>query len=432
MAGPDGLAEGVAGHSSSRSSGLSAGPMVGTVEADQVRLWCRAMEVGQKVEAILVDADGTELATATAVATVERDLTVELQLKTQMKPGHRYRYRVLLDGVPVAVGADQVIVGPPLKNGRATLVFGSCASPKHYGKDEIWQQIGAKEPQALVLIGDTPYIDTTDLELQRTAYRKFWQQPPIATLIRRIPVLATWDDHDYGKNDSVGTIPGRENSRQAFSEYHALGPIGDGAGAGIYSKHSMGPIDLFILDTRWFGQTEPSPFDRDKPTLLGSSQWKWLQRGLQESRAPFKIITCGMIFNGSVRPTKTDHWGHYPHERQALLDLIKEHSISGVLVVTGDIHRCRHLSYPPEEGAGYRLDEWITSPLANSVIASANAPHPSLVFDGGEKNVFLYVEADGTTADPQMRCQLIRGNGQVIHQKSYKRSDLVMPTGTQE
>ncbi|MGE4618966.1 MAG: alkaline phosphatase D family protein [Planctomycetota bacterium] len=419
--GPDDVAE--------QSAGLSAGPMVGTVEADQVRIWCRAITADQKLEAILIDAEGAELARATAVATEARDLTVEMVLKAELKPGHRYRYRVLMDGVPVAVGADQVIVGPPLKKGRATLVFGSCASPKHYGKNEIWQQIGAKEPHALVLIGDTPYIDTTDLTRQRAAYRKFWQQPPIATLIRRIPVLATWDDHDYGKNDSVGTIPGRENSRQAFSEYHALGTIGDGVGAGIYSKHSMGPIDLFILDTRWFGQTEPSPFDKDKPTLLGSSQWKWLQQGLEESRAPFKIITCGMIFNGSVRPNKTDHWGYYPHERQALFDLIKENAISGVLMVTGDIHRCRHLSYPPEEGAGYRLDEWITSPLANTVIGSANAPHPSLVFDGGEKNVFLYIEADATAAEPQMRCQLIRGTGEVIHQKSYKRGDLVMPAG---
>ena len=411
---------------------LSAGPMVGKVEPEQVRIWCRATEAGQKIKAILIDAEGAELATSQAISSEDRDLTVELVLQAKLLPGHRYRYRILADGIAVAEGADQIIVGPPLAQGRATLVFGSCANPKRYGKGEIWRQIYQQEPDALVLLGDTPYIDTTNLARQRGAYRAFWQQPFVASLIRRIPVLATWDDHDYGKNDSVGTIPGRANSRQAFAEYHALGPIGDGAGGGIYSKHRLGPIELFILDTRWYGQTEPSPFDADRPTLLGAAQWKWLKQGLEESRAPFKIITCGMIFNGATRPNKVDHWGYYPHERQALLDQIRESSISGVLIVTGDIHRCRHLSYPATEGAGYRIDEWITSPLANSVIGAANAPHPALVFDGGEKNVFLHVEADATGSEPTMRCRLIRGNGEVIHAKNYQLSDLVADSRSEE
>lgn len=410
--------------------GLSAGPMVGTVESDQVRIWCRAKEPNQSIEATLIDAEGAELAKTAARSSEARDLTVELVLKARLKGGHRYRYRVLVDGVPVADGADQIIVGPADTTGRSTLVFGSCANPNRYGEGQIWQQIGQREPDALVLIGDTPYIDSTELERQRTAYREFWQHPFLAALIRRVPVLATWDDHDYGRNDSVGKIPGRENSRQAFIEYHALGPIGDGAGGGIYSTHSLGPIDLFILDTRWYGQTEPSPFaeNNDQLTLLGAAQWEWLQKGLEESRAPFKVITCGMIFNGATRPNKIDHWGYYPHERQALLDLIRENAISGVLMVTGDIHRTRHLSYPAEGGAGYPFEEWITSPLANSVIDAANAPHPSLVFDGGETSVFLYLEADATGPEPQLRCQLIRSTGEVIHSRSYPHSYFVAST----
>ncbi|MEC9476753.1 MAG: alkaline phosphatase D family protein [Planctomycetota bacterium] len=412
--------------------GLSAGPMVGAVESGQVRIWCRATDANQKIEATLIDAEGAELTRTGARSTEDRDLTVELILKAQLRPGHRYRYRVLVDGVPVADGADQIIVGPAQSNGRSTLVFGSCANPKRYGEGQIWQQIGQREPDAMVFIGDTPYIDTTDLNRQRAAYRKFWQNPFVAALIRRVPVLGTWDDHDYGRNDSVGNIPGRANSRQAFAEYHALGPIGDGAGGGVYSKHRIGPIELFILDTRWYGQTEPSPFDEDRPTLLGAAQWKWLQQGLESSRAPFKIITCGMIFNGATRPNKVDHWGYYPHERQALLDHIRENAISGVLMVTGDIHRTRHLSYPGEGGAGYPFEEWITSPLANSVIDAANAPHPSLVFDGGETSVFLHVEADATGSEPQLRCQLIRGTGEVIHEKAYRLSYFVADSGSKE
>jgi alkaline phosphatase D len=404
---------------------FTAGPMVGAVQREGARVWCRATKAQQTIDAILVDAAGAEVARASAVSSEERDLTVDLLLKARLEAGHRYHYRILIDGTVAADDADQVVVGPPDANGKTRLVFGSCASPKKYREGQIWNTIRSQEADALVLIGDTPYIDSTDLSRQRRAYRSFWQDPGVAALIRRTPVLATWDDHDYGKNDHVGLLPGRENSRQAFSEYHALGSIGDGQSDGIYSSHSFGPIDLFILDTRWFGKTEPSQFAADQPTLLGEKQWQWLQQGLQASRAPFKIITCGMIFNGSTRPGKTDHWGHYPHERQGLIDFIGENSISGVLIVTGDIHRCRHLSYPPSEGAGYPLDEWITSPLANTVIESANAPHPSLVFDGGETSVFLHVEADASGPDPSLQVKLVRGDEKVIHRKKYQLSELV-------
>ena len=122
-----------------------------------------------------------------------------------------------------------------------------------------------------------------------------------------------------------------------------------------------------------------------------------------------------MIFNGSVRPGKKDHWGTYLAERGALLEFIGENAIDGVVIVTGDIHRTRHLRYPPEEGARYPIDEWITSPLANSVITTANKPHPALVFDAGVEHVFLLLEADTTGEEPRLRCELRTETGEVIH-----------------
>ena len=73
---------------------------------------------------------------------------------------------------------------------------------------------------ALVLLGDTPYIDSTDLERQRRRYREFWSIPELRPLAASVPVYATWDDHDFATNDTVGAQPGRERSRRAFVEYH--------------------------------------------------------------------------------------------------------------------------------------------------------------------------------------------------------------------
>ena len=403
---------------------LTSGPMVGRVTWERIHLWCRADAAGRQVEGVLLDGDGREVERVRRVSSPLSDLTVDLVFTDGVRGGESYHYRIEVDGEVVADGDDQRIETPPTGLGEARFVFGSCASSRHVKADGIWQAIAKRKPHQLILLGDTPYIDTTDLERQRAAYRGFWRYPGLERLIRSTSVAATWDDHDYGLNDAVGEISNRHRSRKAFLEYHAMGSVGDGKGGGIYTSLRRGPVEVFLLDTRWYGKTKPSPLDSNQPTLLGEEQWEWLKKGLRESRAPFKIISSGMIFNGSVRPNKTDHWMHYPHERNGLLEFIGKEKISGAMIVTGDIHRCRHLSYPPEEGAGYSIDEWISSPLGNSVIEAANVDHPSLVFDGGEKGVFLSVEARNIGDDAELWCRLITSGSKTIHEKRYLASEL--------
>jgi alkaline phosphatase D len=403
---------------------ITSGPVVGRVTTDEIRVWCRVDRQGRSVEGVLFDSSGTEVSRVLRSARTDSDFTIELLFDSGVKPGQSYRYGVLVDGDPVAVEADQIIETPPAGAGEARLIFGSCASKSLLKTTEIWKPIAERSPHQLIFLGDTPYIDSTDLEKQRSAYREFWRSPGLSDLVRRVPVAATWDDHDYGRDDTLGELEGRDRSRKAFSEYHAMGEIGDGEGGGVYSKLSWGPVEVFLVDTRWYGDTEPSPVDPGQPTLLGSAQWEWLKMSLRESRALFKIVASGMIFNGSVRPGKKDHWMQYPHERFGLLHFIGEERIPGVLIVTGDIHRCRHLSYPSTAGAGYSIDEWITSPLANNVIETANVDHPALVFDAGERGVFLSVEAQDTGVDPGLWCRLITAEGKVLHEKFYTPASL--------
>lgn len=403
---------------------ITSGPVVGRVTTDQIHLWCRVDAPDRKVEGVLLDGEGREVARATRVSSALSDFTVDLTFSAGVQGGKSYRYRIEVDGEIAAGSKDQRIETPPAGPGEARFVFGSCASNRYVKEDGVWQAIANRKPQQLVFLGDTPYIDSTELERQRSAYRAFWKYPGLDRLARGTAIAATWDDHDYGLNDAVGEISNRHRSRRAFLEYHAMGPLGDGKGGGIYTRFRRGPVEVFLLDTRWYGKTGPSPLDPDQPTLLGVEQWEWLKEGLKNSTAPFKIISSGMIFNGSVRPGKTDHWMQYPYERNGLLQFIGEEEIPGVLIVTGDIHRCRHLSYPPAEGAGYPIDEWISSPLGNSVIEAANVAHPALVFDGGEKGVFLSIEAKDIEGDAELWSRLIKSDGVTVHEKRYLASEL--------
>ena len=115
----------------------------------------------------------------------------------------------------------------------------------------MWRRMAAVDPDAILLLGDTPYIDTTDLAVQRRRYAEFAAVPEFADLLRNRPLYATWDDHDYGLNDSDGRLDGKENARRAFVEFHANPSYGDGD-EGVYTKFRLGGAEIFLLDTRNF------------------------------------------------------------------------------------------------------------------------------------------------------------------------------------
>lgn len=248
-----------------------------------------------------------------------------------------------------------------------------------------------------MLLGDTPYIDCTKRDVQRQCHREFATVPDFHALVRNRLLYTIWDDHDFERNETNGILPGKDNSRRAFSDYHMHPSYGDGK-QDIYTKFRRSGVEIFLLDTRFFAATEPSPFNDSKPSLLGKIQWQWLQRGLKESTAPFEVLACGMIWNHAVWPGKQGHWGTYPYERDALFDFIGREKISGVVLVGGDIHRSRVLRHPSTDQAGYQIPGFITSPDHDGVIANAKQPHPALIHYSGKPNSFLLLSVDNQTA----------------------------------
>ena len=278
------------------------------------------------------------------------------------------------------------------------------------------------DADGLILLGDTPYIDTTNLEVQRAKHREFLSIPELSEFGRSRPVWGTWDDHDFGRNDSDGKLPGKENSRKAFTEYRALASYGDGE-SGVYTKFRRAGAEVFLLDTRWFARTEPSPVDPEKPSLLGKKQWQWLLDGLKASDAPFKVIACGMIWDNK-RNTESDDWSTYSHEREALFDFIGEQGISGVVLIGGDIHCSRWLQYKTEEQVGYPIRQFIVSPIHARVIPTLNVPHPDLIKGAAIPNVWLRLDVDTTAEDPTLHAHWIQMNGRQMWDVKLTESEL--------
>lgn len=396
---------------------LTHGPFRADTGVRSFDLWARVLQPGEYVLTLQEPRrnNAAKSRSATAHATADNDLTLRwtiegLDVDARDESGDaEYFVRINFNGQVVCSERDWLPNPPVPERTSGSIAFGSCADERKFSEQPVWRHMRERKPNLVVLLGDTPYIDSTDLGVRRERYRAFYSQPQFAELARKAPIVATWDDHDYATNDRFGDFEGRDDARRAFLEYHGPGEWGENS-QGIYTRRRVGPIEVFLLDTRWFADTEPSPLDASKKTLLGAAQWKWLQRGLEASDAPFKVLASGMIWNEAVRPLKRDHWGHWPHERDGIFRWLGEKNISGVVLVGGDIHRTRVVQHATKSVVGYDIVELITSPLANSVIDAANAPHPGLLFDAGVEQSCLWLSA-AAAATSKLDAVFMDGSG---------------------
>lgn len=397
------------------------GPVLGHSDDTSAMVWMRATNAGEFTLEVTPNAGGEPVLLKQPAAQKD-DLCIHWKVNG-LKPGSRYRYRILQGDKVIAADAGQVLTTAPKAGAPAKvrLAISSCAK-EDAGSREVWNRMASEEVDAVVLIGDTPYIDSTELDKQTRRHREFAAVPEYQALLKSRPCWWTWDDHDFAGNDSSGLAAGKENTRLVFTRYRPQREYGDGTG-GIYTSFRRGPVEVFVLDTRWYSMTEPSFASSHKPTLLGAKQWDWLQKGLRASTAPFKLLACGMIWDDKEN-TESDDWGTYKHELTAIQKFIGENKIPGVILVGGDIHASRVLRYKTEKVVGYELVQFIASPIHGSTIPSLNVYNPDLVRSAVEPNVFLRVDADSTVTPATFTAALINKAGETVFSYHLTTEDL--------
>lgn len=311
--------------------------------------------------------------------------------------------------------AVEPLPGPPLDADTELrrIAFGSCLHQD--GPQSILDVIARQAPGLFLMLGDNVYADAEDEATLREAYATLGRREEFGRLRAAAPMLATWDDHDYGRNDAGAEYPLREVSQRIMLDF-----FGEPEGSprrhrpGVYHGVTIGPVgrrvQVILLDTRYFrGALRRGPLpnhyarsDDPRDTMLGPAQWAWLA---EELRRPAEL----RLLVSSIQVVAEDHdyerWDEFPYERQRLFALLGETGARGVVVLSGDRH-AGELSVLEGSAVGYPLHDLTSSslnvPLGSTpednrhrvgpVLGNANFGAVEVDWEGGVVTLRLYDE----------------------------------------
>ena len=79
--------------------------------------------------------------------------------------------------------------------------------------------------------------------------------------------------------------------------------------------------------------------------MLGETQWQWLEDQLGHSPADLNIVVSSI----QVLTTNplVESWGHFPHAKARLLDLLVRTRPKHLLLLSGGVHYAELLGNPP-------------------------------------------------------------------------------------
>ncbi len=330
------------------------------------------------------------------------------------------------------------------------IAFGSCA--KEHKPQPIWDAVLAAKPELFVFLGDNVYGDTRDESVLRGKYAQLAQQPGFRRLCADVPILATWDDHDYGEDDAGAEYPMKEASRRIFCDFWgepASSPrrTRDGIYDALTFERGGRRLQLILPDLRFnrtpirrldlgggsykewsetlraAGREVPGPYEREPAatsTMLGERQWRWLEAQLAQP-ADLRILASSLQVVADFPGWEA--WINYSEDHQRLLQAIRRRRANGLLCISGDTHYAELSRL--DTNAPYPLWDLTSSGLTE--VWPVTPPNSRRVGDILREPNFGLIEIDWSAASgPAVTLQARDASGNVRIERRLSASDLVV------
>lgn len=420
--------------------------MLGPVELRDAKIW---VEVSPEVRSVSLQVGKKGSAQRRSIAykgELGQDFNPVQFTVGGLDMNSTYEYRFLVNGKLVSEGGEFTTKDlwqwrKPAPDFR--FLTGSCSYFNEpvfdrpgtpYGKDSSIFGTMAKEKAAFMLwLGDAWYTRDVDYYSDWGLwYRASHDRaaPSLQPLLKAMPQIATWDDHDYGPNDIGRNYILKQTSRNIWKNYWCNPSYGEN-GQGIYTMLTWGDADIFITDDRWWRSADDTKdsvngFPNPEKEFLGQQQMEWLKNSLLYSSATFKIIAVGSQVLNPVSPF--DKWRDFPAEYTELMDFLQEYRINGVLFLTGDRHHSEIIKV--ERPGTYPLYDITVSPLTSGthVFGSAEKNNPYRVLGIDQLQNYGRFSFSGPRNDRKLTVDFLGLKGEKLGTWSVSEKELKTKT----
>lgn len=362
---------------------LQSGPMVGYSEMQEALLWVQTKSTA-KVQFAYWERENPaqEYLTDAKIASKESAYTVKL-IADQVEPGKRYDYELRINDEPCQFSYPTTFQTQALWQWRTdapdfTVALGSCAyvneeqydrPGKPYGGEyHIFTSIHRMRPDVMLWTGDNTYLREVDWFTRTGILHRYTHTrslPEMQPLLASSNNFATWDDHDFGPDNSDGSFIQKANTLEAFKLFWGNLTYGINGKPGVTTAFQYNDIDFFLLDNRYY--RAPDNRVTGERSLLGKEQLEWLIDGLVNSKAPFKMIVVGNQVLNNSKTVSESYYKLYQEERAYLLKRLEEENIKNVIFLTGDRHFTELAQY--KNAKGNMIYDLTVSPLTSGVLS---------------------------------------------------------------
>jgi alkaline phosphatase D len=238
--------------------------------------------------------------------------------------------------------------------------------------DQMWARLEKAHAELLVFNGDTVYVDSFEfVERGKANHLDIWQRYidsfkrlPVYHWRRLTPILATWDDHDFGTNDSDRTFIGKNTSLVVFRAFFGgrnIPGIWETGPSGVSSRFFGFHQRFYFMDDRILRQPNKKQKTQEEFGHWGQVQHQWLTEDLRRNTTPSWIFNGNQLFSGQFLEYKETFADNHPaHFRRFIEDL--KTIPAPVIFSSGDIHLSEIMKIPAAL-LGYQTYELTSSSM---------------------------------------------------------------------
>lgn len=367
---------------SAQAADRVAGPMVGHTSETQSHIWIQTRQDAKVTVRYWPQSNPGNIEEVSGVSSEQTFFTATLKLD-QLTPNQRYEYEVLLDGEKIPARPNQSFKtahapGAPDDLQPLKVLLGSCFFVNdgmlnalrfgYAGGYEIFDALAKTPADMMFWMGDNSYFNPYDLNnvwSMNRRVREHRSYPAIQPFLSQLPQYATWDDHDYGPNNSNRHFELKNEALRLFKTYWPNPRSGLLSTPGVFFKMQRQDVDFFFTDNRFY--RDPDSSTAPDKSFLGPEQMNWLKTNLKSSQSTFKVVVVG---NPVLNRFYNESFFRYQKELNELLNWLETYQIEGVIFLSGDRHHSDLVKLPRPKA--YPIYNFTVSPLTSLPTQSLN------------------------------------------------------------